>query len=920
MFFTAEASPFGNKYGDFQMMEDVTNPGGAKTLGYVGARDAQRPLLAPATPGFLTASTASSTQVNLSWSDPAGDAAAFRIDCSTEGHFASNLRTAQVPAGQTTYAFTGLVPGTLYYFRVRAADYAGDSNPTNQASAVTSGPASVPAAPAALSGGAASSSTINLAWVDNANTETSFHLDQSTDPNFATFVTTRTLAPDSTSYTLNGLDAQTTYYFRIRSSDTKGDSANSNTLAVTTPALAPVALYHLDETSGTTVTDSSPGPDTGTLVGGVTRVAGVSGGAASSPGGLLFDGQTGYVDLGHPDKLSFAGQMTITAWVKPVSVGSRQFLVSKDLDGQNTPFYLALNDPSTAVFGTYRSASYGTAVEASGSAASPLSDGKWHFVAGTYDGTAFNVYIDGKLVGSTPDPYGVTPGFHSVALGRNSNGNDNTKYFNGAMDEVEFFNTDLSPKDVAGLYAAYAPPAYYPPNAPTALTAKAVSPTQATLNWTDGGGAETGFAVDESTDNATWTAAGTTGAHVTTFNATGLKAGATYYFRVNAVGPGGPSGYATSSPLTTPAAADVIVGDRSPGVVQTGHWWSASSVAGFYGPDYLNDGNQGKGTKGVQFNPSLTAAGTYAVYAQWPASPAFASNVPVDVIAADGTHTVFVNEQTHGGQWVLLGTYSFNATGAAVVFRTTGTTGLVVANAVKFSQSAAAAVPPPAAPTALAATAASATQMNLTWSDATNDADGFNIDYSTDGTTWTPAGSTPAGTNAFKVTGLAASTPYYFRVRAYNSGGPSGYDTTGPVSTPSAATTVVVGDRMPGVVQTGHWWSASSVAGFYGPDYLNDGNQGKGTKGVQFNPSLTAAGKYAVYAQWPASPTFASNVPVDVNAADGVHTVLVNEQTQGGKWVLLGTYSFNATGASVVFRTTGTTALVVANAVEFVPA
>ena len=44
-----------------------------------------------------------------------------------------------------------------------------------------------------------------------------------------------------------------------------------------------------------------------------------------------------------------------------------------------------------------------------------------------------------------------------------------------------------------------------------------------------------------------------------------------------------------------------------------------------------------------------------------------------------------------------------------------------------------------------------------------------------------------------------------------------------------------------------------------------------------------------------------------------------NEQTQGGVWVLLGTFTFDAsTGGNVTIRTTGTNGYVIADAVRFV--
>jgi fibronectin type 3 domain-containing protein len=90
----------------------------------------------------------------------------------------------------------------------------------------------------------------------------------------------------------------------------------------------------------------------------------------------------------------------------------------------------------------------------------------------------------------------------------------------------------------------------------------------------------------------------------------------------------------------------------------------------------------------------------------------------------------------------------------------------------------------PAAPSGLGAQPVSSSQINLTWTDNSvgpNQAYGFDIEESPSGTSsWTQI-ATANGTS-YSVGGLQASTTYYFRIRAYNSIGSSGYNTNGPVS------------------------------------------------------------------------------------------------------------------------------------------
>ena len=117
---------------------------------------------------------------------------------------------------------------------------------------------------------------------------------------------------------------------------------------------------------------------------------------------------------------------------------------------------------------------------------------------------------------------------------------------------------------------------------------------------------------------------------------------------------------------------------------------------------------------------------------------------------------------------------------------------------------------------------------------------------------------------------------------------------------------------------TGGWTSSTFSTDYYGANYVHDGNTGKGTKSVRFTPTLPDAGSYQVFVRWSAATGRASNVPIDIITPGGTVTKTVDQRTNGGKWMSLGTYTFNAgTGASVLIRTTGTDGFVIADAVRF---
>ena len=97
---------------------------------------------------------------------------------------------------------------------------------------------------------------------------------------------------------------------------------------------------------------------------------------------------------------------------------------------------------------------------------------------------------------------------------------------------------------------------------------------------------------------------------------------------------------------------------------------------------------------------------------------------------------------------------------------------------------------PPAAPTALAATAAGANQINLAWVPTGTNQTGFKIEQSTDGTHFTQIGTAPANATTYSDGTVAPGVKYFYRIRANNSGGDSPYSNV-TTATAAAATQAV---------------------------------------------------------------------------------------------------------------------------------
>jgi hypothetical protein len=186
----------------------------------------------PATPTGLSASTLSSSSIQLSWNDVATTETGYRVEMKPNGGSYSEVKT--LAANSTSTTITGLSPSTLYFFRVRASGSGGlFSGYSNEASATTqSGGTTIPNPPTNLQAAPLSTSSIQLNWFDASSDETGFRIEMKTSG--GVYADVGGVAANSTSSLVSGLAASTTYFFRVRASGTGGFSGYSNEASATT--------------------------------------------------------------------------------------------------------------------------------------------------------------------------------------------------------------------------------------------------------------------------------------------------------------------------------------------------------------------------------------------------------------------------------------------------------------------------------------------------------------------------------------------------------------------------------------------------------------------------------------------------------------------------------------------------------------
>lgn len=426
----------------------------------------------PVAPSNLTGTVASTTQINLSWTDNSTNETGFKIERKTgTGTYAIVGTTA---TDVTTFIDTGLTPSTTYTYRVYSYNAVGSSLAySNEFTITTSSIINLPTltstalslitSSTAVSGGNISSDggasiiARGVCWSTIAN------------PTIA--LSTKTIDGSGIGLfnsNISGLMANTTYFVRAYATNSAGTSyGNELTFSTPIPDIISglVAHYPFDDNSN----DNSGNGNNGV----VANATLTSDRFGNSNKAYLFNGSSSYITVPNSSSLTASTyQLTISAWVKinqftgsPNKAGA---IIDKSAStsGDWGLFYQDF-DANTSVenlrYGGYLR--YNNTILSQGlHTSSVATSNQWVHLVLTVDGNSgTNYYINGvneSAGGNGGNNFSLWPNSATMFIGKSGtvNGNyygflgSNYNYFNGVIDDIRIYNRSLNSNEVNYLF------------------------------------------------------------------------------------------------------------------------------------------------------------------------------------------------------------------------------------------------------------------------------------------------------------------------------------------------------------------------------------------------------------------------------------------------------------------------------------
>lgn len=168
---------------------------------------------------------------------------------------------------------------------------------------------------------------------------------------------------------------------------------------------------------------------------------------------LEFDGSSQYVEIADALSLRLSGQCFLSTWVCvdafPTSGNCISFIVKK-YDGTTIGYYLDVYNSSGTLqlrVGSYQSTDKNTTWNITG-----WNTGEWHWIAGGYDGSNWNVYFDGERKNQSVNATGAISTSLPVNLGCTNLNSTYARYLNGRLFDSRIYNQYPSANEIAEIY------------------------------------------------------------------------------------------------------------------------------------------------------------------------------------------------------------------------------------------------------------------------------------------------------------------------------------------------------------------------------------------------------------------------------------------------------------------------------------
>lgn len=231
-------------------------------------------------------------------------------------------------------------------------------------------------------------------------------------------------------------------------------------------ASAPAAYWRFDESSGTTVRDSSPNGVTGKYVTGYSLGAS---GAVAGDAAVSFNGTNGRASFGDVFDFVDNSPFTIESWIQPTVIDAWNRHIFGKQEKNTANAYEGYRFAMSSALGLYceRWSSNNNTGLVSWPAAH-FAAGSWYHVACVYDGASLRLYVNGTQVVAKSSPQKVANTAAEVAVGAYSGG-ASSSFWAGGLDELAVYSRVLSASELSSHIQASASSAVTVASAPQVI-------------------------------------------------------------------------------------------------------------------------------------------------------------------------------------------------------------------------------------------------------------------------------------------------------------------------------------------------------------------------------------------------------------------------------------------------------------------